>query len=460
MNLFSENAPDDNLKAAEPLAAVMRPSTLNDFKGQKHLIGDNGIIKRMIESKNLHSLILWGPPGSGKTTLVKIIANLTETRMVEFSAVTSGVKEVKEIIKTSKFNLQAGMGRTILFIDELHRFNKAQQDAFLPHVEAGAVILFGATTENPYFSIIAPLLSRLKVYRLEQLNDDDMSMILDRAIITIEKKDEISINIDDNARSFLIDTSGGDARFIINSLEVATSFLKEKSGKEKVVITLEAAQNALLTRSLKYDKTGDEHYDTISAFIKSMRGSDPDAAIYYLARMLEAGEDPKFIARRIVIQAAEDVGNANPMALVVANAAREAVEFVGMPEAALPLAQAAIYISVSPKSNASYSAINKARMDVQKGPNPPIPLHLRNAPVKETKEKYGFSKGYQYPHEFPFGFVGDSYLPDELKNKKYYNPKKWGEEKIIREWMDALKASVQKRQKKKIESPENGDDER
>lgn len=451
-DLFSDTSShDENVKAAEPLAAKIRPDTLDSFVGQKHLVGENGIIRRMIESKDIRSLILWGPPGCGKTTLVRIIAKLSGTRMVEFSAVTSGVKEVKEIIKIAKANLKAGMGRTILFIDELHRFNKAQQDAFLPHVEAGAIILFGATTENPHFSINAPLLSRLKVYRLEMLNDEDMSKILDRAIGEIEKKQSVKIKLDDKTKQFFIDTAGGDARFIINSIDVSASVNRDKSGKDTIDISLEDAQNALMTRALKYDKSGDEHYDTISAFIKSMRGSDPDAAIYYLARMLEAGEDPKFIARRIVIQASEDVGNANPMALVVANAARQAVEFVGMPEAALPLAQAVIYISVSPKSNASYDAINAARKDVREGVNPPIPLHLRNAPVKQMKDDYGFSKGYQYPHNHPLGYVEETYLPDEIKDRKYYKPKSWGEERIIRDWMDALKSSLEKRKQKKQE---------
>lgn len=445
-DLFSDHieqsTENENLLAAKPLAARIRPSTLEEFVGQEHLVGKTGVIRRMIETKELYSLILWGPPGCGKTTLAKIIANLTETRLIEFSAVMSGVKEVREIIKAAKVNLQAGVGKTILFIDELHRFNKAQQDAFLPHVEAGVIILFGATTENPHFSIIAPLLSRMKVYRLETLKPEDMSRILDRAVITLGERDQVEIEIDGKARQFLVDTSGGDARFIINSLEVATSFAESDSGKK--VITLESAQKALMTRSLKYDKTGDEHYDTISAFIKSMRGSDPDAAVYYLARMLEAGEDPKFIARRIVIQASEDVGNANPMALVVANAAREAVEFVGMPEAALPLAQAAIYVSVSPKSNASCTAINAAMELVREGQSYPIPLHLRNAPFAGAKDEYGFSVGYKYPHSYPLGYVEETYLPEELKNEKFYKPRPWGEEKKIREWMDAVKKAVAK----------------
>ena len=447
-SLFQDKKPsDENTRTVQPLAAKIRPVDLDGFVGQTQLIGDGGIIRRMIETRELHSLILWGPPGCGKTTLAKLIARLTDTRIVEFSAVTSGVKEVKEIIAVSREHLKTGMGRTILFIDELHRFNKAQQDAFLPHVEAGTIVLIGATTENPYFSIIAPLLSRLKIYKLEPLSDEELEIIIDRALDGLREHEGLNVTIQANVKRFLIDTAGGDARFIINSIEVATGF-KKKAG-EAIDITLDDARKALMMRSLKYDKTGDEHYDTISAFIKSMRGSDPDATVYYLARMLEAGEDPKFIARRIVIQASEDVGNANPMALVVANAAREAVEFVGMPEAALPLAQAAIYVAVSPKSNASYLAISKARKDVAEGQNPPIPLHLRNAPFKGAKEIYGFSEGYEYPHDSPIGYIDKTYLPEELKDRKYYKPKPWGEEKVIREWMEAIRKAAREGLKKK-----------
>jgi len=459
-SLFSEKkASDEHLADARPLAAKIRPETLRDFVGQKALIGEGGIIHRIIETGELHSLILWGPPGSGKTTLAKLIAKLTNTRMIEFSAVTSGVKEVKAIIATAKEHLKMGMGRTILFIDELHRFNKAQQDAFLPHVEAGTIILIGATTENPYFSINPPLLSRLKIYKLEPLSDEELESIIERAITGMKEYEGITVTLEKNAGRFLIDTAGGDARFVINSIEIASGFKEPSDGA--LEITLDDARKALMMRSLKYDKTGDEHYDTISAFIKSMRGSDPDATVYYLARMLEAGEDPKFIARRIVIQAAEDVGNANPMALVVANAAREAVEFVGMPEAALPLAQAAIYLAVSPKSNASYLAISAARQDVVEGQNPPIPPWLRNAPFRGAKEIYGFSEGYEYPHSHPLGYIDRSYLPEGLQDKKYYKPKPWGEEKIIREWMEAIKKAAREGYKKKsgkIEPKEEGTD--
>jgi putative ATPase len=446
-DLFREIPKEDTLKAVEPLAANLRPAILDDFVGQKHLVGEKGVIRRMIQTRELYSLILWGPPGCGKTTLIKIIAAETGTRIIEFSAVMSGVKDVRDIVKASKAGLKAGMGRTILFIDELHRFNKAQQDAFLPHVEAGVIILMGATTENPYFSINAPLLSRLKVYRLEPLNENDMEIILDRALTKIQSKVNVTIKLDETVRRFLVDTSGGDARFIINSVDVASSFKEPTDGV--IEISLEDAQKALMTRSLRYDKAGDEHYDTISAYIKSMRGSDPDAAIYYLARMLEAGEDPKFIARRLVIQAAEDVGNANPMAIVVANAARDIVEFVGMPEAAIPLAQATIYVAVSPKSNASYMAISSAREEVMKGMNPPIPLHLRNAPFSGAKELYGFSKGYRYPHSFPLGYIEETYLPEELKDKKFYKPRPWGEEKKIIEWMEAVKKAAKDFEEKK-----------
>jgi putative ATPase len=398
----------------------------------------------MVRSGALHSFILWGPPGSGKTTVARALANELDVDFVEYSAVTSTVKEVREVVKRAREQRKLTGRRTILFIDELHRFNKLQQDAFLPHIEDGTIILIGATTENPYFTINAALRSRLTVYKLEPLGVEDLSIIADRVLEYFNGGAEAGgpgYALPADVRDRLLMLSGGDARTLISTLEVAKTLVDETGGGRGGEFTNQLIEDAIQAAYRVYDRTGDAHYDTISAYIKSMRGSDPDAAVYYLARMLASGEDPKFIARRLVIQAAEDVGIANPMALVVANAARDAVEFVGMPEAQIPLAMATIYVAVSPKSNASCMAISNALKDIEDGKNHPPPLHLRNAPVEEMKTVHGHSAGYAYAHSFEGGIVDMHYLPEEMLGAVYYRPTSRGKEKAIKEWLDKFRAA-------------------
>lgn len=400
-----------------PLADRLRPENLSEFFGQEKIIGPDTLLFKSLKRGELFSMIFWGPPGCGKTTLARIISKMTNSNFIEFSAVVTGKADIRRVIEEAKLNLKAYGRRTILFVDELHRFNKAQQDTFLPYVEDGTIILIGATTENPSFEIISPLLSRCRVFVLEPLKPEDLKKIVKRALEDREVGlGDLDIKLEPAALDFLIQGSGGDARIVLNALEIAAQTVKEEGNK---VINQELISQALQHKALIYDKGGEEHYNLISAFIKSLRGSDVDAALYWLARMIEAGEDARFIARRMVILASEDIGNADPMALLVADAAARAVEFVGLPEAQINLAQATVYLAKAPKSNASYKALLAAKEDVKRYLNLPVPLHLRNAPTQLLRE-LGYGKDYQYPHNFPQGKVEQDYLPEKLKGRRYY----------------------------------------
>ena len=429
MELF-DTAGDGKGGKAVPLAERMRPKTLDEFVGQQHLLGPGKFLRGMVGTGELRSLILWGPPGSGKTTLAEILAGSGGARCVRFSAVTSGVKDLKKIVDEAERLNRLGK-RTVLFVDEIHHFNKAQQDNFLPHVERGTLILIGATTENPSFEVISPLLSRAQVLVLQPLSAADVGTIVDRALADrINGLGELGLGLAPEAREFLIDQSQGDARIALNALETAAALARKEKGAK--VVDLARIQEALQKKALLYDKAGEEHYNVISAFIKSMRGSDPDAAVYWLMRMLEAGEDPLFIARRMIILAAEDIGNADPQALQVAVAAKDAFHFVGLPEGRIPLAQAATYLASAPKSNASYKAMLAAAKDVEDKGTLPVPLHLRNAPTP-LMEKLGYGKDYRYAHDFPDHIVGQEHLPDALRGRKYYSPAESGYEKTIKD---------------------------
>jgi putative ATPase len=415
-----------------PLAERMRPRSLDEFVGQGHLVGERRLLRDMIDGRKLHSLILWGPPGSGKTSLARVVAGSARAHFILFSAVLSGVKELREAIADARSERRRGRG-TILFIDEIHRFNKAQQDALLPHVEAGTVTLIGATTENPSFEIIAPLLSRATVLVLQPLAPDDVRGLVQRALSDRERGlGERGLAIEPAALDFLVEQSHGDGRAVLNILETAADLAARSSAPTLALATLEeAAQH----RALRYDKAGDEHYNIASAFIKSLRGSDPDAALYWMMRMLDAGEDPLFVARRMVVFAAEDVGLADPQALGVAVAAKDAVHFVGMPEGRIPLAESAVYLATAPKSNASYQAMLAAAADVvQHGPLP-VPLHLRNAPTALMKE-LGYGRGYQYAHQQPDQLVQHAHLPDALAGRRYYHPTSNGAERAVVERLE------------------------
>jgi len=435
-DLFQETRSDD--LSGRPLAARMRPRSLDEVVGQEHIIGPGTVLRTAIENDDLTSMIFWGPAGCGKTALAQVIADHTSCRFEPFSAVVSGVPEMRKVIQRAKELRRATGRRTILFVDEIHRFNKAQQDALLPHVEDGTVILIGATTENPYFEVNSPLLSRSRIFRFEPLSDEHVRTLVERALADKERGlGGRNIRIDEDALNHIVDVAGGDARNALNALELAAKVAPRNESGERV-IDLKTAEQAIQKRVLKYDKDGDNHYDTISAFIKSMRGSDPDAAVYWLARMLAAGEDPKFIARRIVIQAAEDVGNADPMALVVATAAAEAVQFVGLPEAQIPLAQAAIYLACAPKSNACYIAINRANKDVTERKAPPVPKHLRGTGYPGAKE-LGHGEGYLYPHDYPGHYVEQQYLPEDAASGVYYEPTEHGHEAKFKRRLEQLR---------------------
>ena len=415
-----------------PLAERMRPRELDEFLGQEHILGKGKMLREAIETDNIPSFILWGPPGCGKTTLSRIIKRKTKGHFVSMAAVTSGVKDVRKIIAEADVRRKRLLQKTILFVDEIHRFNKAQQDAFLPHVEKGTVTLIGATTENPYFEVITPLLSRTRIYRMENLKDENLKQIIENAVVDKERGlGEYNAVLTDEAMDFLLNACGGDARISLNALETAVVLIEPDEQGQRV-IKPEHIFDSLQSGISRYDKKGDDHYDTISAFIKCIRGSDPDAALYYLARMLYHGEDPKFIARRLLILASEDIGLADPFALNIANAAATAVQFVGMPEARITLAEAAVYLACAPKSNTAYAGINKAWKIVEKGKQPPVPMHLRN-PVTKGMKGMGYGKGYKYPHDYPGHFVQSQYLPDELSDVRFYEPGDLGHEKKIKQ---------------------------
>jgi putative ATPase len=419
-----------DLPQSTPLAAKMRPETFAEFVGQEHLVADGRVFRKCIEADQLPSMVFWGPPGSGKTTLAHIIANVTRAQFSPLSAVSAGVADLRRIIGEAKKRLQSSGQRTILFIDEIHRFNKAQQDAILPFVENGTVTFIGATTENPSFEVIAPLLSRCRVFRLNPLSDNEVRLIVERAIKDVERGlGKSQITISEEALCHLVTISNGDARVALNALEMAAfATVPDSDGSRSV--SLSAIEEALQHRALLYDKSGDQHYDLISALHKSLRGSDPDAALYWLGRMLEAGEDPLYIARRLVRFASEDVGVADPQALVIAVAAQQAVHFVGLPEGNLALAQAVVYLATAPKSNSLYQAYSRVQHDIQHGRNEPVPLHLRN-PVTGLMRETGYGRGYKYAHDHPEHFVKQQNLPPSLHGKQYYVPTEQGYEKEI-----------------------------
>jgi putative ATPase len=437
-----------------PLAERMRPRTLDDIVGQGHILGRGSPLRTAIEKGELPSIILWGPPGSGKTTIANVIANSVDAHFTMLSAVLSGVKEVREVIDTARKQRNLTGKKSILFIDEIHRFNKAQQDAFLPHIENGTIILIGATTENPSFEVISPLLSRAKVYVLKPLDGEALKAIMERTLSDKENGlGRLGLTLEPKAAELVVATSDGDARRLLNTLEIASSLSPPlparqssgggKKGGQGGFITAAIIESAVQKKSLAYDKLGEEHYNIISAFIKSMRGSDPDAALYWLARMLEAGEEPLFIARRMVIFASEDVGNADPQAIQVAISAMQAFDFVGMPEGWIPLAQCAAYLATAPKSKSSYYAYQKAAADVKEHGALPTPMHIRNAPTK-LMEDLGYGEGYKNPHKFEGNFVEQDYLPSQLKGRIYYNPTENGYERHIcerlKKWRELKKS--------------------
>lgn len=403
----------------EPLAYRMCPRNLDEFYGQEHILGEDKLLSRAIKADRLSSIILWGPPGCGKTALAKVIATMTKTSFKKLNAVNSGVGDIKNIVQEAKNLLMNPSGKVVIFIDEIHRFNKSQQDALLPYVEDGTVILIGATTENPYFEVNKALISRSTVFKLEPLRKEDVEKALNAAIKDKERGlGNYLVEFEDGTVSYIAELSKGDVRKALNILEMAV-LTSEMNSDGKIYVTKKIAMECTQQRVTEFDKNGDSHYDNISAFIKSMRGSSPDGALFYLARAIAGGEDPMFLARRIVICAAEDVGMADPNALVVANAGAQAVSLVGMPEARIILAEMAVYVAKAPKSNASYLGINQALYDVMNTDTGAIPMHIRNAPVEEMKE-FGYGEGYKYAHDYEGGYVEQQYLPDKIKDKKYY----------------------------------------
>ncbi len=425
-------APDERMRSARPLADRMRPETLEEYVGQSHILDRGGLLRKAIEEDRLFSMIFWGPPGSGKTTLARLIAGETKSHFATFSAVLSGVKEIRAVIDEARAELETTDRRTILFVDEIHRFNKAQQDAFLPHVESGLITLIGATTENPSFEVISPLLSRTRVMVLRPFTEEELAEILRRALEDpVRGLGGLSIDVEPEALEHMVRAADGDARAALNNLEAAASLVAGKGAGERV-ITLAMAEAALQRKALQYDKAGEEHYNLISALHKSLRDSDPDAALYWLARMLEAGEDPLYIARRMIRFSSEDIGNADPMALTVAMAAMQAFHFIGLPEGELSLAQAAVYLATAPKSNAIYRAYGRVKSVIGETGTLPVPLHIRNAPTKLMRD-LGYAKGYKYAHDYEEAIVPQDHLPDKLQGQIFYTPTDRGYEKTIRD---------------------------
>lgn len=436
MDLFTLNM-EEKLKKNAPLADRMRPETIGHFIGQDHILGEGKFLNRSIKADRINSMIFYGPPGTGKTTLAMIISNTTNMLFEKLSAVTSGVKDIREVINRAEENLKLYNKRTILFIDEIHRFNKSQQDALLPFVERGIVILIGATTENPYFEVNKALLSRVMILKLESLTRDNLKKMIHNALNNKDRGlGDYKVNISEEAIDYLLTIADGDGRMILNSLEIGVlSTPKDQNGE--IHLDLQAIKSSVQIKAVKYDKDGDQHYDTVSAFIKSMRGSDPDATLYWLAKMINAGEDPKFIARRIIISASEDIGNADPNALNIAVSAFNAVNVIGMPEGRIPLAQAALYMATAPKSNAAYLGIDKALEDIRTKDIGEVPAHLKDGHYQGAKN-FGHGIGYQYPHDYKGAYVDQQYLPNEFVYKKYYNPTEYGYEKIIKERMTSM----------------------
>lgn len=452
--MFEQRA-QEAARASRPLAEIMRPKSLEEFVGQKHVVGKGSLIRNAIEKDRIFSMILWGPPGCGKTTLARIIAGETKSYFVHFSAVLSGIKEIRSVIEEARNQQKLYRKKTILFVDEIHRFNKAQQDAFLHHVENGLITLIGATTENPSFEVIAPLLSRCRVIVLKTFSQDDIHAIINRALKNKERGlGNLNLVLSKDALAYFIQIADGDARTALNNLEMTASLLSSESDtsdkKKKRHITIKDLESALQKKSLVYDKSGEEHYNLISAFHKSLRGSDPDAALYWLERMLSAGEDPLYLARRMVRFASEDVGNADSNALEVALNAMKAFRFLGHPEGELALAQAAVYLATAPKSNSIYLAFRKIKDVVKSTGTLPVPLHIRNAPTGLMK-KLGYGKSYKYAHNFKDAYIHQEYLPEELQNQRYYFPTDRGYEKIIKQRLEkwlSFKSKMKNKEKK------------
>lgn len=432
---FDAESPEEE-KHYAPLAERMRPEKLEEIVGQAHILGEDKPLSRMIRWDRLSSLLLYGPPGTGKTTIAMVIAKETKMHFEKLSAVSSGIKDIREVIEKAQERLKFQNRRTILFIDEIHRFNKTQQDALLPYVEKGIVILIGATTENPFFSVNKALVSRMQMLELEPLEPADIKALLGRALEEDRHLSALPLDVEENARSYLVQIAGGDARSALGALEAAV--LSAPRVGERIVVTLEHAKEALQVSSATYDKDGDVHYNTISAFIKSVRGSDPQAALYYLARMLQAGEDPMFIARRLIILATEDIGLANPHALPFATATLTAIQHIGLPEGRIPLAQCTIYLASSKKSNSAYLAINAAMKFATENPQEDVPRHLRDSHYEGAKQK-GYGADYRYSHDFPQGIVRQTYLPDRYADASFYHPKEIGEEEELIEYLDLVK---------------------